>query len=66
MYGSWDIKWDRQNFLGYFLDILGYFMSFYPINPENQNFLKMKKFPGDIIFHMSTINKNHVMYGSCM
>ena len=30
-------------------------------NPENQNFEKMKKHPGDIIiFHMSTINQNHM------
>ena len=35
-----------------------------PRNPENQNFEKMKKAPGDIIIlHMSTINKNH-MYDS--
>ena len=30
--------------------------------PENQNFLKMKKMPGDII--MSTINEDHMIYGS--
>ena len=31
-------------------DILGHFLPFYPINnPQNQNFEKMKKRPGDII-----------------
>ena len=31
-----------------------------PRNPENQNFEKMKKAPGDIIsLHMSTINKTY-------
>ena len=33
-----------------FFVILGYFLPFYsPNNPENQNFEKMKKSPGDII-----------------
>ena len=36
-----------------------------PNNPENQNFEKMKKAPGDIIIlHRWTINYNHIMYGS--
>ena len=36
-----------------------------PNNPENKTFEKMEKNPGDIIIlHMSTINKNHVMYDS--
>ena len=36
-----------------------------PQNPENQNFEKKEKIPGDItIFHMSKINKNHMMYDS--
>ena len=48
----------------YFL-ILDYFLPFYPPNnPENQNFEKMKKMPGDIILHMCTIHENHMMYGS--
>ena len=34
-------------------------------NPENQNFEKMKIAPGDIIIlHNSTINDNHMIYGS--
>ena len=36
-----------------------------PNNPENQNFEKMKKTPGDIIIlHKCTINDNHMIYGS--
>ena len=45
------------------------FLPFYPLNePENQDFEKMKKAPGDIILlHMCTINDinyNNVMHGS--
>ena len=49
-----------------FFVILDYSLHFYPLNnPENQNFEKMKKIPGDIIIlHMCTINQNHMMYGS--
>ena len=55
-----------------FFVILAYFLPFnppppipFPNNPENQNFEKMKKTPGDtIIVHMSTINQNHMMYDS--
>ena len=33
-------------------------------NPENQNFKKLRKTPREIIiFHMCTINDNHMMYG---
>ena len=36
-----------------------------PNNPENQNFEKMKKMPGDIIIsHKCSINDNHMMYNS--
>ena len=36
-----------------------------PKNPENQNFEKMKKPPGDIIIlHKCTINDDHIIYGS--
>ena len=62
MYGSWDMESDRQNF---FL-LLDHFLPFYPPNnPENQNFEKMKKVPGDIIISQKcTINDNHMMYDS--
>ena len=36
-----------------------------PMDPENQNFEKLKKTPEDInILHMCTINDNHMMYDS--
>ena len=36
-----------------------------PMDPENQNFLKMKKIPEDIIIlQMCTINDSHMMYSS--
>ena len=45
--------------------ILDHFLSLYlPNIPENQDFEKLKKNPGDIIIlHMCTINDNHMMYG---
>ena len=50
----------------YFFVILGHFLLFNPtIDPRNQNLEKMSKTPGDIILlHMSTINQDHMMYGS--
>ena len=50
----------------YFFVILGHFLAFYPPNdPENQNFEKMKKMPGDIILlHMCTTNEDHMIYDS--
>ena len=49
-----------------FFVILGHFLPFYPPDdPENQNFEKLKKTPGDIIIlHMCTLYYNHMMYGS--
>ena len=35
---------------------------YYPNNPENQNFEKMRKTPADIILHMYTINNNHMLF----
>ena len=32
--------------------------------PKNQTFEKMKKFTGDIVFHMCTENHNHMKYSS--
>ena len=56
-YGAWQTKC--------FL-ILDHFLPFFPPNnPENQNFEKMKKTPGDIILSCKcTINDNHLMYDS--
>ena len=33
-------------------------------NPENLNFEKIKKAPGDIILHMCTKNDNHMTHSS--
>ena len=36
-----------------------------PMDPENQNFEKMKKTPQDLtILQMLTINDSHMVYGS--
>ena len=61
VYVSWDMEHDRQFFL-----ILDHLFPFYPLNnPENQNFEKLKKMPGNIIIsHKCTINDNHMMYDS--
>ena len=60
MYHSWDIKHDRQFFCH-----SGSFFALCPMNPENQNFGKMRKPPGDIIIlHMCTVIDNHMMYGT--
>ena len=56
MYGSWDIKRDRQIFLSFWT-------IFCPF--KNQNFEKMKKTHGDItIWHKCTINHDHMLYCS--
>ena len=62
MYGCWDMEAQQTEF---FL-ILKHFLPFYPLkNPENQNFEKMKKMPGDIIIsHKCTINDNNIIYDS--
>ena len=59
---AYGVKWTE------FFVILDRFLPFYaPNNPKNQHYEKLKKkqTPGDIInLHMSTINDNHMMYGS--
>ena len=49
-----------------FFFILDSFLPFYPPNnPENPNFEKMEKMPGNIIIlHMCTINDSHIIHGS--
>ena len=49
-----------------FFAILGHVLPFYlPDYPENQNFEKLKKKPGNIIILLKcTINNHHMMYGS--
>ena len=53
---------NRQNFLTFWT----IFCPLTPFNnPENQDFEKKKKTPGDIIIlHKCTINENHMIYGS--
>ena len=62
IYGSCDMKCDRQNFFV----ILNSFLPFYPSNnPKNQNFEKLKKTPGDvIILHKCTKNHDNMLYCS--
>ena len=53
---------NRQKFFSFWT----IFLPFYPPHPlkdpENQNFEKMKKIPGDInILHKHTINNNHMI-----
>ena len=57
MSGSLDTEWDKQNFLSFWA-IFALLLP-PPNNPENQNFEKMRKIPGDIILHICTINENH-------
>ena len=57
MYGSWDTKHDRQNFLSFWT-------IFCPITPLTTQKIKiskkLKKLPGDIfILHKCTINDTH-------
>ena len=64
-YDVWFLKYGAQRIE--FFVIPGHFLPFHPTNnPENQNFEKLKKkMPGNIIIlYMSTINNNHIMYGS--
>ena len=56
-YGSWIIRCDTEIFV-----ILGHFLPFYPpMDPENQNFGKIKNIPAHIILQMCTINDSHMM-----
>ena len=57
MYGSWDIKRDKHNFLSFW----AIFLAFYPHNNQKIKFQKKerKKTSGDIIIlHLHTINYN--------
>ena len=61
MYGSWHMECDRQNFLSLWTVFCP--LGGYPMNPENQNFEKMKKTLEDIIIlQMFTINDSHMIY----
>ena len=64
MYGSWDMEYNRQNFLSFWT----VFCPFIPLTTRKIKILKKwKKLPGDIIIlYMYTTNENHMMYGSCV
>ena len=54
MYGSWDMKCNRQKFF----IILGHFLPFYPLKTPKMNYQKNEKTHGDIII-LHKFNKNH-------
>ena len=60
----WFLRYEVQQ--TEFFVILDHFLPFlHLMDPENQNFEKLKKTPRDIIIlHMCTINDDHMMYGS--
>ena len=61
-YGSWDLEWDRQNFLSFkFI-----FCPFTPLPPWRIKIKKKKKkkILDVIILYRCTINENHMMCGS--
>ena len=63
IYGSWNIRCSRQNFLLFW----AMFCTFTPLKTWKIKIVtnKKKKTPGDIIIlHMCIINDNHMMYGS--
>ena len=63
MYDSWDMEHDRQNLFSFWSIFCPFTPPLTPYNPENQNFEKIKKPPGDIIIlHKCTINDNHIWY----
>ena len=62
LYSSWDMARDRCNFFSFW----PIFCPFCPPNsPKNQNLIKKKKTPGDIIIlHKCTKNRAHMLYCS--
>ena len=62
MYGSWDIKLDKQNFLSFW----NIFCPFTPLTIPKIKILKnWKKTPGDIIIlHICTKNHDLMLYSS--
>ena len=64
IHGSWNIRCDRQKLLLFWV----IFRPFSPQRTRKIKILKLKETPGDIIIllilHISTINYNHMMYGS--
>ena len=61
MYGSWDMKRDRQNFLSFWTVFCPFTP---PNNPKNQKLKKRKKCLAISSFYMGTTNYDHMLYGS--
>ena len=62
-YDVWSLRYGVQQTK--FFVTMDCFLFIYPMNPENQNFEKMKKRPGDIIIlHTCTKNYDQMMYSS--
>ena len=61
---SYDIRFPRYGAKQtYFFAILEHFLPIHlPNNLKNQNFEKMKKTAGDIIFHKCTTNHDHMLH----
>ena len=63
LYCSWDVVHDRCNCYFSFWVIFCPLLPPPPNSPKNQNFLKMKKLPGDIIIlHICTKNYDQMIY----
>ena len=61
MHGFSDMEHDRHNFFTFST----IFYPFSPLTtPKIKTFKELKKWPGDIILHICTINDNHMMYSS--
>ena len=61
IYGSWNIRSNRQKFLIFW----AIFCPFSPLTIWKIKILTLKKTPGDIIIlHICTLHDNHMMYGS--
>ena len=59
--GSWNIRCHRHKFLSFW--VIFYYVS--PLTTRKIKILKLKKTPVDIIiFHICTIDDNHLLYGS--
>ena len=62
MYGSWDMKCNRQNFLSSW----AIFCPFTPLTAGKMKYQKWKKRPGDIIIlHKCTKTHDHRLYLHC-
>ena len=66
IYSSWDMEWDRQNFLSLWA-IFCLFTTLLPPSPqwlrESKFSKKMKKRPGDIVLLYLHVYQDHMIYG---